>query len=185
MTGMKINKTIQAAAALLSMERDRRMGRLRLLKLLYIADRECLREVGRSLTLDRVAAMTHGPVLSGVYDLIKGVHICSPGWELYFRNEDRFVEMYNDPGRGELSRFELTKLRDTSESRVNKSDWDVARETEAYPEYKSNWSGSGSTPIPLGEIVDAVGRSSEKEEIIREHEQAKASERFFASRRPA
>ena len=64
-------KRLQAAGVLLGLDGDR-MERIRLLKLLYIADRELLAETGRTITGDRVVAMDHGPVLSQVYDLIKG-----------------------------------------------------------------------------------------------------------------
>ena len=64
-------KSLQAAGVLLQLE-EGRMPYLRLLKLLYIADRELLAESAASLTGDRAYAMKHGPVLSHVYSLIKG-----------------------------------------------------------------------------------------------------------------
>ena len=64
-------KTVQAAALLLR-EHHNRMEYIRLLKLLSIADREMLARRGRTLTGDRAVAMKRGPVLSTVYDLIKG-----------------------------------------------------------------------------------------------------------------
>lgn len=39
------------------------MSYLRMLKLLYLADRESLKETGHTITGDRVVAMEHGPVL--------------------------------------------------------------------------------------------------------------------------
>ena len=65
-------KTLQASAVLLGLDGGR-MDRIRLLKLLYIVDRELLAEIGRPLTGDMAIAMKHGPVLSQVYDLIKGI----------------------------------------------------------------------------------------------------------------
>ena len=59
------DKTLQAAGVLLSLDGDR-MEQIRLLELLYIADRELLAETGRTITGDRAVAMRHGPVLSQV-----------------------------------------------------------------------------------------------------------------------
>ncbi|HSZ59207.1 MAG TPA: Panacea domain-containing protein [Tepidisphaeraceae bacterium] len=78
-------KVTQAAAVLLKTEANRSMSRLRLLKLLYIADREALKERARPITGDRPVAMDHGPVLSHTYDLIKGTDFASPTWERYLR----------------------------------------------------------------------------------------------------
>ena len=67
-----ITKTIQASAVLLKADPNHSMSRLRLLKLLYIADRESLTERARPITGDYPVAMDHGPVLSNTYNLIKG-----------------------------------------------------------------------------------------------------------------
>ena len=56
-----IQKTIQAVGVLLRLARGR-MGRLRLLKLLYIADRESLREFHRPIIGSRTVAMKNGPL---------------------------------------------------------------------------------------------------------------------------
>src|SRR5262245_9212871 len=59
-------KAIQAAAVLLRFD-DGAMDYLRLLKLLYIADREALRETGRPISYSRTIAMDNGPLSSEVY----------------------------------------------------------------------------------------------------------------------
>src|SRR4051794_11299600 len=122
-----ILKVAQACAVLLKNEPSRRMSRLRLLKLLYIADREYLKERGRPITGDCVAAMDHGPVLSRTYDLIKGTDVAFATWRRYFRNAGpRDVELEEDPGIGKLSRFEVEKLQHVSERLADMDDWNVA-----------------------------------------------------------
>ena len=74
-------KIVEAAAVLLRSSQHGRMGRLRLLKLLYIADRESLRETGRPIVGTKLVAMDLGPVHSEVYDLIKGARAWVGGLE--------------------------------------------------------------------------------------------------------
>src|SRR3954447_21156373 len=107
----KSSKTTQAAAVLLSLDGGS-MDRMRLLKLLYIADRELLAESGRTLTGDRALAMKNGPVLRRVYDLIKGIEVSAEDWGRYLRSEGYKVVLLGDPGRGELTKRDLEKLHD-------------------------------------------------------------------------
>ena len=78
-------KAIQVAGVLLR-EEGKSMTRLRLLKLLLIADRQSLRETGRPILGSRIVAMDNGPLHSDVYDLIKGAHNSAPAWSAYFTN---------------------------------------------------------------------------------------------------
>ena len=105
-----IAKTIQASAVLLKAEQTNRMSRLRLLKLLYISDREALTERARPITGDRPVAMDHGPVLTNTYDLIKGEDFLATEWDKYIKREGRDAVLASDPGVGDLSRYEIAKL---------------------------------------------------------------------------
>ena len=48
------------------------ISRIKIMKLLYLADRESLRRYGESITGDTVYSMPQGPVLTKTYDLMKG-----------------------------------------------------------------------------------------------------------------
>jgi uncharacterized phage-associated protein len=84
---------VQAIAAFLHFHGTKDMSYLRMLKLLYIADRESLRATGRPITGDQMVAMEHGPVLSGVFDLIKGEHKAWPRWSECFKKNGYCIEM--------------------------------------------------------------------------------------------
>jgi hypothetical protein len=56
----QLEKSLQAAGCLLELHGDC-MEYVRLLKLLYIADREMVAEAGAPITGDRAVAMDHGP----------------------------------------------------------------------------------------------------------------------------
>jgi uncharacterized phage-associated protein len=81
------HKAIQAAGVLLRFEKNR-MSYLRLLKLLYIADREFIRDSGLPLLGSRAVAMEHGPLHSDVYNLVKGIHENTSLWSRFFRQAD-------------------------------------------------------------------------------------------------
>ena len=86
---LKVDKTIQAIGVLFCADNVLCMNYMRVLKLLYIADREALRETGRPITGGRITAMERGPVLEDVYDLIRGQHLEMPLWDEHFE-KDRY-----------------------------------------------------------------------------------------------
>ena len=96
----KFTKALQAAAYLLRREKYQSMNYMRLIKVLYLADRESIRLTGRPITGDRFAAMKRGPVLSEVLDLLKGEHLCSPDWAQYIARAEYDVQLVRDPDRG-------------------------------------------------------------------------------------
>ncbi len=99
---LNIQKTIQAAGVLLEFESTHQMDKLRLIKLLYIAERQMLRETGKPLLGSRVVAMQHGPVHSEVLDLLNGTHIAARLWDKHFHLSGYSVQMVCQPERGEL-----------------------------------------------------------------------------------
>ncbi len=62
-------KATQAAALLLKL-RGGQMSYMKLIKLMYLADRTALLRFGKPITMDRWYSMKHGPVLSNVLNLI-------------------------------------------------------------------------------------------------------------------
>jgi uncharacterized phage-associated protein len=64
-------KTTQMAAYLLK-KQGGRMAYLKMLKLLYLAEREAMAKWGESMSGDMFVSMPHGPVMSETYDLIIG-----------------------------------------------------------------------------------------------------------------
>jgi len=86
-------------------------SKLRVLKLLYIADREALAEVGRPILGYRTVAMEHGPLHSSVLNLIDGEHIDEPAFSAHFDKFGYMLQMSHDPGVDRLSRFDIEKLQ--------------------------------------------------------------------------
>jgi uncharacterized phage-associated protein len=167
-------KIVEAAATLLRSEACRRMSYLRLLKLLYIADRESLRETGRPIIGTRPVAMGYGPVHSEVLDLVRGAHWDEPTWAEFIRKDGYGVELQKDPGVLSLSRYEIAMLTRMAEQHRDTDDWQLVEKTHGFDEWKRNYQEGTSAPIPLEHIIEAVGRAEEREEILQDAQQTSA-----------
>jgi len=175
-------KIIEAAAVLLRAEPRSQMGRLRLLKLLYIADRQTLEETGRPIIGTRPFAMDNGPVHSEVLDLINGEHADDAEWAEFIRREGRRdVKLVKNPGVLSLSRYEIEKLKRVSAEHWDTEDWKLVPITHAFPEWKDNYQGGTSRPIPMEDIIKAVGRAAELEEILSEAEETNTLNRLLGT----
>lgn len=175
-------KAVQAIGVLLRCHRHSVATKLRILKLLYIADREGIKEIGRPVLGCRTVAMDHGPLHSAVLDLINGEHIAEPLFSKYFEKFDYFVELSRDrdPGVGRLSRFEIEKLQEVCERYAVVSDWDLAHKvTHSFPEWIDNQRPGTSATIPLEHIIAAVGRSTDQVNILKDlADEVRADELF-------
>jgi uncharacterized phage-associated protein len=151
-------RALQASAYLLRLD-GKRMACLRLLKLLYIADREWLAETGESITGDRACAMKYGPVLSNVYDLIKGNGSKAGVWDDHIHKEGSAIELVADPGRGEFSKGIVNKLTEVTERYRQLDDWELSERTHEFPEWTRHFRPEGgSATIPWPDILEAQGK---------------------------
>lgn len=153
-------KTTQAAAFLLNL-RGGRMKYIKLLKLLYLADRKSLLERGRPITNDRYVSMDDGPVLSVTYNLIQGdyrntEHIWS---QSIFCPGDYDVALKDAEGQfdvSELSRAELEVLRGIFHQYGHWNRWKLIDEVmHKLPE----WHDPDGSMIPI-EVRDILQTSS-------------------------
>jgi len=100
------DKTTQAAAIILE-RLGGKLTRLKLIKLLYLADREMLITRGRPISYDRWYSLDNGPILSETYDRIKEA---SSGynsyWAQHIRSAGQEVMLAVNPDNGTLSKAE-------------------------------------------------------------------------------
>ena len=152
------------------------MNYLGLLKMLYIADRMALERINWSITGDRYVSMNYGPVLSSVYDLIKGQSVDNalPIWSKFISSIDSNfqVELVDDPGNGKLCEAEDEILQEVYQTWGHIDPFDVAELTHTLPEWQ-NPNGS-ATPIEVEEILRSVGKSEEEIEEIQDEVQREA-----------
>ena len=176
-----VEKAIQAAGVLLR-EEGKALTRLRLLKLLLIADRQSLRDTGRPILGSRVVAMDNGPLHRDVYDLIKGTHNSAPAWSAYFTNGGpRNLRMTEQASVGLLSRQEIDTLICVLRKHETLDDWALAELTREFPEWRETYKEGTSRPVSLEKIIAGVGRGDDKEAILQDLRESEAFDAVFAT----
>jgi uncharacterized phage-associated protein len=146
------------------------MPRLKLIKLMYLADRRSIAETGFSITGDRIVGMKKGPVLSATLDHLKG-HVEGRGEVSRYiapvtaREGNRLVED-PPPSPRQLSTYELDVLKGVYREFGARSGGDLALWLHRNaPEWKEPVWG-GSVDIDPQDILVATGWSAEAIEAI-------------------
>lgn len=155
-------KAAEAAAHMLTLAGGT-MSVLKLIKLLYLADRRSLVETGFPMTKDRMVSMPHGLVLSHTYNRIreKG-RVESAPFRRYLANAGNHrIELVEPPPTiGKLSRYQIRVLRETFERYGHLSESQLRRLTHKLPEYKDP--GGSSTPVDHDDILKAEGKTDQQ-----------------------
>jgi hypothetical protein len=124
MISFKFNekKTTQIVALFIK-KHGERLNYTKLIKLLYLTDREALSRWERSLTGDSYVSMPKGPVLSRTYDLIN--YEPDPNgksyWYEFISKSIYDVSLAKDPGIDELSKRELDLIDEIFECYKDKT----------------------------------------------------------------
>lgn len=159
-----------AVAALFLERAGGRLPYLKLLKLLYLADRRALDLYGSPITGDSYVSMKHGPVLSGTYDIIKATHEeATPGqlgafWRSHIGRRDFDVELLT-PTPSVLSPADRDIAEQVHEEFGGLDTWQLAERTHLLPEWRNP--GTGAVPIDCEDILVALGKSkAEADELL-------------------
>jgi len=149
-------KAIEAMAYLVSRLPGQRTDKAKLMKLLYIAEREHFVQEGRPITGDDLFAMKHGPVPSESLDLLDGQGWNHRGVFDYLQTENYSVRLVALP---ELHLTESERrVLDEVIARYGVVDtWDLVRQTHRFPEYRQVYREGTSTRIPYELILQFYG----------------------------
>ncbi len=171
-------KATQAAGVLLS-RHDGPMSYLRLIKLLYLADRQSLIETGSTITGDRFVSMKHGPVLSRCLELVKNAAPQETSyWTQHIERDGKHtVALLADPGQGSLSEYQTTVLERIAERHREETDAEIVDHTHALPEWENP--GRSARPINPAQILRFAGYSDD--EVALASEDAEAVYAFHAA----
>jgi len=178
-------KATQIAATFLSL-RGGRMPYIKLIKLLYLLDREALNRWGMPVTTDIYASMDHGPIVSHIFNLITD-DIVTPVWsqfispplgdhEVELKKEVRQLPIPND----RLSPAEEKLIREIDQQFGHRERWELIKNhMHRLPEW-SDPEGS-SYPIHVRQILKALGyEDSELNATLRELRTVNAAHRILS-----
>lgn len=155
------DRTTQAAARLLQLHGGS-MNHMKLVKLLYLADREALIRWGRPITFDWYVSMPHGPVLSRTLDLINAqVDPDEPSyWHRFIsEREQHEVSLRGSAPHDQLAPAEEIILREIFKQYGHLNQWQLEDVSHKLPEWQDP-EGS-SVPIDLRDILRAEGMTEE------------------------
>jgi uncharacterized phage-associated protein len=166
-TNMAFNeRKVTQMAAYLLYKRGGRMSHLKLMKLLYLADREFLRLHGMSVSGDCLVSMPHGPVLSMTLDLMDGDIESQPGgWEDLISDKENHELALKLPIEldflDELSKADTEVLDSIWAQFGPMSRWEIRDYTHQHCKEWENPHGS-SRPISFETLFQVLGRSTDE-----------------------
>ncbi|MCX8506701.1 MAG: Panacea domain-containing protein [Alphaproteobacteria bacterium] len=163
-------KATQMAVFFLGQASEKRMSHLKLMKLLYLADRENIHIYGYPISYDRPVAMPHGPVLSRILDLMNGSEKYHPnGWESWISaKENHEIALRKPFNLDELTKFspaELEVMQNIWQKFGAMTQWQIRDWTHDNCREWRDTNGS-SYPIKYEDIALAVGYDSETAKAI-------------------
>jgi hypothetical protein len=182
---LNVEKLIQACGYILK-KYGGRLNYTKLTKLLYLADKEALKESLVTISGDEYVCMTNGPVLSGLYDLIRnkyrGDMNAQSLWNARFmRDGYELVYIPSDYPNGKMSAYEKEVL-DRIDERYHQMGFSdlisLVHDKAVCPEWSDPGQGSAS-PLSLCKVLESVGYGDdeitwfleEKETFGEEHRQ--------------
>lgn len=165
-----------------------RLPILKLMKLLYLADRLAMDWYERPISGDRMVAMPRGPVLSQTLDLMNGNRPCAQdGWPAWIADRESY-EVGLQPAKAQTTADDLTALSDAEVEVLNHvwSDfghmgkYDLVDYThDRCAEWKDP--NGSSRPISYEEVFMALGREAgHAEEAAQDLESHNSVDRIFA-----
>ncbi len=159
-------KARQLAAGFLRLTPNHSMNYTKLLRLMYMADRERLLETGSTITGDRFFSLPYGPVLANVLDCIRG-QVRDQDWLEHFRKHENDIRMFIDPGDAELCRLDAEIIAALFHNFQN-LDWQAMIEycRKNLPEWRE--SASCNHPIEYRDILILAGKSGDEIRAIEE-----------------
>lgn len=157
-------KVAQMAAYLLA-KGETTMPHLKLMKLLYLADRRSMNDFGYPISGDKVVAMPHGPVLSMTLNLINGNDFsCQNGWTSWISDRSNhrvsLKRALHADDLDELSAADLATLDVVWNDFGHMRQWEIRDYTHDHcPEWRDP--DGSMLPISYEEIFRALGKPTE------------------------
>ena len=179
MFGFSINpvKATQAAVILLKLN-NKKLNYTVLIKLLYLSDRQTLKEWNRPIVGGKYVSMDNGPVLSEVYDWIKG-EINDEYWNGAIKKDNFDLVLKKDVGDNELSKAEIEVLTSIDKEYKDKTFGEMI---DYCHDNIKEWAApdGASLPISTEHILRVLGKTDEEiNKIEEETSKTKYARRVF------
>jgi uncharacterized phage-associated protein len=177
-------RTAEAAAYLLHLAGGT-LHVVKLLKLMYLAERRSLQRYGEPISGDKLVSMPHGPVLSMTYDHINGtLPSVKGGWDTWVKDRANHkvslkVKISSPNVLGRLSDADLEILQQVWNEFGRMTQWDLVDYTHSQCAEWEDPLGS-SAPISYESLFKALGYSQQAatDLISRLREQAEINAAF-------
>jgi len=157
-------KAAQCAAAFLKLSRTGRIDHVKLVRLMYLVDRQALLDWGYPVTTDQFVFTTSGPILTRVNTLITEGSLTPPTWSEYISQlkgspPDLEVELrLPDAPTGELSMAEEQLIAQVFSAHSSKTKWQLIEFTKGLPEWVDP-QGS-AIPCSYSDLLKANGKTA-------------------------
>jgi uncharacterized phage-associated protein len=160
------DKATQAAARILR-HAGGRMEYLKLIKLLYLCERESLVRLGSPLTYDACWSLPYGPILSATLDRVNQQQLYRGGyWDLHIAPKDRYQVSLRaaDVPNDQLSAAEEELIDRVLAEYGHLPQWELVELTHKLPEWE-NPNGSALSIDPAV-ILRSEGYTEEEIEAV-------------------
>jgi uncharacterized phage-associated protein len=159
-------KATEVAATFLKRERGGTINVMKVVKLMYLLDRESIARRGVPVVGGAYLSMRNGPVTSEVLDLINAGALWNSDttWAQFISDrENHEIGLRKDPGTDRLSEFELELIAELFRRHEGQDQWQLAEWCHAHC---GEWLplDRGCEPITVAELAGEVGR--EPSEVI-------------------
>jgi hypothetical protein len=156
-------KAAQCAAGLLKLCQSGRMSYVKLVRLMYLVDREAFLDWGHPVTTDQYVITSSGPILSRVNALITEGSVAPSDWSEYIsplRGDPGNLEVelrLQDAPASELSMAEEGLMAEVFSRHSSKTRWELVEFTKTLPE----WTDPQGSAIPLTypDLLKADGKT--------------------------
>jgi len=168
-----LEKATQTAAKFLKFAGGR-ISYMKLIKLMYLADREAIFQLEQSISGDHYYSLKNGPILSRVKDLITEEDQQESYWSHHISAPQSYdVMLLNDPGDEALSEAEDEIIQTTFKTYGSIDKFTLADLThEICGEWKApSETGPKATPITIESILKELGKEADIPRIANEVEQ--------------
>ena len=150
-------------AALFIRKNGGALNYMKLIKLLYLANREAFRRWGRPIVLDGYFSLPYGPILTKVLSLVN--EQLSPDAQSYWKDHISApaaydVKLERDPGLDNLNRAEIALVSEIFRQYRDMNEWELVRWCHAN---LSEWADPEGSCLEISpeEILRAVGWTPE------------------------